>query len=132
MPHYVENGTDEVVVCDFVAAKEDNLLSKTIRQYRFAVDEDIVHPEICVNYIEVEKEEQDVETVTLKSGFEVEVKSFDAEGQPIMKTTKKQFVPRKKSVWGYTKDVKAALIKAIEFIEEEQTAPASAANNENV
>lgn len=134
MPHYVENGTDEVIVCDLIKVKKpEDLLSKTIRQYRASVDSEIVKLDVCANCIELSEEKQAKETKTVKldSGYEmdVELDSFDKEGKPIMETVKTQYVPRKKSAWGYTKDVKTALIKAIEFIEEEMTAPKSAQEN---
>jgi len=119
MPHYVLNGTHDVVIADFVAVKDgDSKLSKTIRQYRLSVDEEIVHPEVCVNYVETEREVQLMEKVVLKSSFEIEVPSRDKDGNLIKTTEKVQLVPRKKAVWGYTKDVKAAIINAMEIIEE--------------
>lgn len=118
MPHYVLNGTDEVVICDYVAATDSNKLSKTIKQYRLSVDTDIVTPEGCANYVEAEKEQKKQEEVTLASGYVLTVDSRDAEGNVIVETVKTQLVPRKKAVWGYTKDVKTALLNAMNIIDE--------------
>lgn len=118
MPHYVLNGTDKVIVCDFVEANDSNKLSKAIRQFRYSVDHE-VEKGFCT-YVEVEVEEKKMEKVVLGSGWEMEVVSRDKEGKVMTETIKKQFVPRKKSVWGYTKDVKTAIINAIEFIENEK------------
>lgn len=120
MPHYVLNGTDKVIACDYVAATDSNKLSKTIRQYRLSVDSEIVKPEGCATFVETEVEESKTEKVKLASGWEIEVPSRDAEGNVIKESKKVQLVPRKKSVWGYTKDVKVAIIKAIEYIEFEK------------
>lgn len=120
MPHYVLNGTNEVVIADFVAANDSNKLSKTVKQYRLSVDSDIVNPEGCLNYIETEKETKKTEIVTLESGYELEVPSRDADGNFITESVKVQLVPRKKAVWGYTKDVMAAIINAMEIIENEK------------
>lgn len=120
MPHYVLNGTDEVVICDFIKATESNLLSKTIKQFRLDVDTEIVNPEGCANYVEVERESNATEEVKLASGFVISVPSRDAEGNLIKVTNKEQLVPRKKAVWGYTKQVFTAIVNTIEFIENEK------------
>ena len=119
MPHYVLNGTDKVVICDYVAATDSNKLSKTIKQYRLSVDTDIVKPEGCANYVETEKEQNKTEEVTLASGYVLTVPSRDAEGNVITESVKTQLVPRKKAVWGYTKDVKAAILNAMNIIDEQ-------------
>lgn len=118
MPHYVLNGTSDVVICDFVAATDSNKLSKTIKQYRLSVDDEIVTPEGCANYVEAEKVQNKTEKVQLASGWEIEVPSRDAVGELITETVKTQLVPRKKAVWGYTKDVKTALLNAMNIIDE--------------
>lgn len=120
MPHYVLNGTHEIVIADFIAATDENKLGKTIRQYRLAVDEDIVSPSVCINYVETEREEPKTVEFVHESGYVQVINMRDAEGKVITETTKVQLVPRKKAVWGYTKDVKAALINAINIISEEK------------
>ena len=116
-PHYVLNGSNKVIACDFILATDENKDSKTIRQYRLSVNEDVVRPEICANVVETEREENKMETVTFESGYEMEVPSRDAEGKVIKETKKVQLVPRKKSVFGFTKEMKTAIINAIEYIE---------------
>lgn len=124
MPHYVLNGTDEVVICDFIKATESNLLSKTIKQYRFDVNTEIVNPEGCANFVEIRSEQKKKELVkvTFASGLvkEIEMDSLDADEQPIYEVVATQYVPRKKAVWGYTKQVFTAIVNTIEFIENEK------------
>lgn len=117
MPHVIYNGTgkDKVVIVDFVEAKENSNLSKAIKQYRLAGGE-IVKPKNCVGVIETEQEVKKMETVTLASGFEVEVVSRDAEGNVLTEIKKTRLVPREKSVWGYTETVMNALIDALEIL----------------
>lgn len=116
-PHFVLNGTKKVIACDFIAATEENVGSKTIRQYRLSVNDEVVRPTNCANVIETEREESKTEKVTLESGWEIEVPSRDKEGNLIKETKKVQLVPRKKSVFGFTKEMKTAVINAIEAIE---------------
>jgi hypothetical protein len=124
MPHYVLNGTDKVIACDFIAATDENKLSKTIRQYRLSVDDEVIKCEVCKNYVETTREEPKMQEFTLKydSGFEEVIKRQvrNAEGEVETEQVTVQLVPRKKSVWGYTKDVKTAIINAIEYIENEK------------
>lgn len=124
MPHYVLNGTDKVIACDFIAATDENKLSKTIRQYRLSVDDEVTKCEVCKNYVETTREEPKMQEFTLKydSGFEEVIKRQvrNAEGEVETEQVTVQLVPRKKSVWGYTKDVKTAIINAIEYIENEK------------
>ena len=115
MPHVIYNGTHKVVIVDFVEAKENSDLTKAIRQYRLAGGE-IVKQEGCAGFIETEQEVKKMETVTLASGFQVEVVSRDADGNVITETKKTRLVPREKSVWGYTDVVMNALIAALEII----------------
>ncbi|MBR1525035.1 MAG: hypothetical protein IJ640_00045 [Prevotella sp.] len=115
MPHVVFNGTDKVVMVDWVEAKEDSNLNKAIRQYRLAGG-NIVRPEVCVGVVETEQEVKKQEKVTLASGYEMMVVSRDAEGTILTETKKLRLVPREKSVWGYTDTVMNAFIEAIEEI----------------
>ena len=116
-PHFVLNGTNKVIACDFILATDENKGSKTIRQYRLSVDDEVVRPEICAEVIETEREETKTEKVKLESGWEIEVPSRDAEGKLLKEMRKVQLVPRKKSVFGFTKEMKTAVINAIEAIE---------------
>lgn len=116
-PHYVLNGSKKAIACDFVTATEENKDSKTIRQYRLSVDEEVVRPEVCSNVIETEREENKMETITFESGYKMEVPARDVEGKVLKETQKVQLVPRKKSVFGFTKEMKTAVINAIEAIE---------------
>ena len=121
MPHYVLNGTDKVIACDFVAATDSNRGTKTIRQYRLSVDSDVIKPEGCLSTSIKTKEEQP-QTIEFKhpSGYRQTINLRDADGNVITKSVEVELVPRKKSVWGYTKDVKVAIINAIEYIENEK------------
>ena len=122
MPHYMLNGTDKAIACDFVAATDSNRLSKTIKQYRLSVDSDIVKPEGCATYIKTTSEEPKMQEFTLKydSGFEEVIKRQvrNAEGEVETEQVTVELVPRKKSAWGYTKDVKQAILNAMAIIEE--------------
>lgn len=116
MPHVIYNGTgkDKVVIVDFVEAKE-NSNCKPIRQYRLAGGE-ICRPKGACLVIETEQVVKKMETVTLASGFEMDVVSRDAEGNVLTETKKTRLVPREKSVWGYTETVMNALIDALEIL----------------
>lgn len=116
-PHFVLNGSKKVIACDFITATEENKDGKTIHQYRLSVNEEVVRPAICANVVETEREENKMETVKFESGYEMAVPSRDAEGNVIKVMTKVQLVPRKKSVFGFTKEMKTAVINAIEAIE---------------
>lgn len=116
-PHYVINGSSKIIACDFVTATEENKDSKTIRQYRLSVADEVVHPEVCKNVIDTEREENKMETITFESGYSMEVPARDAEGKVLKEMQKVQLVPRKKSVFGFTKEMKTAVINAIEAIE---------------
>lgn len=117
MPHFVLNGTNKVIICDFITATDSNRGSKAIRQYRLSVDSEIVKPTNCAFTVKTEKEVNKIEKIALKSGWEIEVPSRDKDGELIKETVQVELVPRKKSVWGYTKDVKTAIINAIDYIE---------------
>jgi hypothetical protein len=121
MPHYVLNGTDKVIACDFIAATDSNRGSKTIKQYRLSVDAEVVKPEGCLSTSIKTKEEQP-QTIEFKhpSGYKQTINLRDADGNVITKSVEVELVPRKKCVWGYTKDVKTAIINAIEYIENEK------------
>ena len=118
MPHYILNGTDKAIACDFVAATDSNRLSKTIKQYRLSVDADIVKPEGCATSIKTTDEEPMTTEFKHPSGYVQNIVLRDAEGKPITKTVEVELVPRKKSAWGYTKDVKQAILNAMAIIEE--------------
>lgn len=118
LPHYVLNGSAKCIACDFILATEENMDSKTIRQYRLSSDEEVVKVDVCKNYVETLREESKMEKVRFESGFEMEVPSRDVEGKIIREVKKVQLVPRKKTVFGFTKDMKTAIINAVDFIEE--------------
>lgn len=114
MPHVVYNGTDKVVAVDWVEMSDKDTNLKPIRQYKLA-GEDVVKREgdTCVEYVLHEQETKKKESVTLASGFVIEVPSRDAKGNYLTETKNVQLVPRKKSVWGYTDTVKQAIIDTL-------------------
>lgn len=113
MPHVVYNGTDKVVVVDWVESEED--CKKPIRQYRLA-GEPLVNCDECIFSATTTKEIKRKEIVTLQSGFVIEVASRDADGNYITEQKEVRLVPREKSAWGYTDTVMQAFIVAIELI----------------
>lgn len=114
MPHVVYNGTDKVVVVDWVEAKSDST-GKPIRQYRLA-GETIEKPEGCPSVIVTEKEVKKMEEVTLASGYVQQVVSRDADGNIITERKQVHLFPREKTVWGYTDTVMNAFVCTIELI----------------
>lgn len=114
MPHVVYNGTDKVIVVDWVEAK-DQKGTKAIKQYRIA-GEAMEKPDGCPTFISVEKDVKKMEIVTLASGYSMEVVSRDAEGNVITEKRQVRLLPREKTVWGYTDTVMQAFIVSVELI----------------
>lgn len=115
MPHVVYNNTKDVIIVDFVAPKKEENLLRAIKEYRLAGKETVVL-EQCVGMVEDEREETAKEIVRLKSGFEVEVPSRDADGNIIKESKKVKLVPREKSIWGYTDVVRDAFIATLDVL----------------
>jgi hypothetical protein len=115
MPHVVYNNTKDVIIVDFVAPKKEENLLRAIKEYRLAGKETVVL-EQCVGMVEDEREETAKEIVRLKSGFEIEVPSRDADGNVIKETKKVKLVPREKSIWGYTDVVRDAFIATLDVL----------------
>ena len=71
--------------------------------------------------METERKEKKMQkfTITYETGFskEIELPVMKNEKEYVTETKKVQLVPRKKSVFGFTKEMKTAVINAIEAIE---------------
>lgn len=120
MPHVTWNGGKKITVVDWVECKDVDKANNPFKEYRLAGG-DAVELSECSLYVAVVGEEYKVkETVTLKSGFSIEVPSRDAKGKYITSTKTINYVPREKTIWGYTEVVMNAFISALEVLENEK------------
>ncbi len=122
MPHVTWNGSESITVVDWVECKDTDKAHKAFREYRMA-GHDIVDlsGKECMSIVPVEKDGVKVmEDVKLASGFIITVPSRDCEGNYIVRKETIKYVPREKTVWGYTETVLNAFIAALEVLENEK------------
>lgn len=128
MPHVIFNGDTEPTVCDFVKIDDKSKAKRFFKVYqtveyqgkgkdrkRVAERHDLEGE--TSNVIFVSTTENKTETVTLASGWPIEVPSRDEKGNIITKTVEVMMMPREKGVWGFSETLVDAFIQAIEDLE---------------
>lgn len=122
MPYMKENGSkDEIVVdwqeVDIEKAKESKIAMNELRVF---VGEQEIKLKTCVGYATVKRELPKMQEFTIKyeSGYTEKIRkqAKDKDGNAIIEERIAYYVPRKKTVWGYTDDVRDAIIKALEVM----------------
>lgn len=120
MPHVTFNGEKKITVVDWVECKDVEKAHRAFREYRIAGQNAVTLTE-CKSIVAVEQDGVKVyESVKLASGFTITVPSRDSEGNYIVEKRTINYVPREKSVWGYTETVLGAFLSALEILENEK------------
>lgn len=118
--YVVYNGTNKKVAIDFVKVDKEDLAkqNRAIREYHI-VDEQPVVLDTCVWHIERTVDVVKTINYTHESGYVEPIPMRDAEGKKITEKQVKCFVPREKTMWGYTDEVKKAFFAALDAVEQE-------------
>lgn len=122
MPHCTFNGDKQITVVDWqevsqAKAKESTLAMSELRLF---VGEQSIVLKDCIAFATVKRELPKMQefTLTYETGYKETIRK-EVKGKDGKKVTEERvayYMPRKKTVWGYTDDVRDAIIRALEVM----------------